>query len=88
MQDAVRRLLGCGHHQHDDLLQERVGFLRADTQVQTGPHVSCDDLEQLRRTSRYLGKPYYYKNNRQTPFFYFVILGLIYSLNIMHEIGR
>lgn len=40
VQDAVWWLPTCGHHQHDDLLQERAGFLCAHPQVQTGPHVS------------------------------------------------
>lgn len=40
MPRALRGLPGRGHHQHDHVVQERTGFLRAHTQVQTGPDVS------------------------------------------------
>lgn len=40
VQSALRGLPRCGHHQHDHVFQERIGFLRAHTQVQTGPDVS------------------------------------------------
>lgn len=37
---ALRRLPGRDHHQHDHVVQERTGFLRPHTQLQTRPDVS------------------------------------------------
>lgn len=37
---ALRRLPGRDHHQHDHVVQERTGFLRPHSQLQTRPDVS------------------------------------------------